>query len=217
MQTDRTHPRRQRRPWSRAQRSIRRRPHDVIDPRGVQTGERCQGTRCDIARNSVRILRIDLYYIEVCNAPKRPLSLVNAEKRGQNMNVANGTWKLNVAKSKYTPGPLPKSATITYEETVDGIKRTGGSVDAGGKTTPFEYNAKYDGKDYPVTGQDLYDTITIKRIDDQTAESTLKKSGKAVSNARRVISKDGKVMTLTVTGTNPKGDKMQNVAIYEKQ
>jgi hypothetical protein len=153
----------------------------------------------------------------VCNAPKRPLSLVNAEKRGQNMNVANGTWKLNVAKSKYTPGPPPKSATITYEETVDGIKRTGGSVDAGGKTTPFEYNAKYDGKDYPVTGQDLYDTITIKRIDDQTAESTLKKSGKAVSNVRRVISKDGKVMTLTITGTNPKGEKMQNVAVYEKQ
>jgi hypothetical protein len=90
------------------------------------------------------------------------------------MKVANGTWKLNGAKSKYTPGPLPKSATITYKETVDGIKRTGGSVDAEGKTTPFEYTAKYDGKDYPVTGPDLYDAITIKRIDDQTTESTLR-------------------------------------------
>ena len=129
---------------------------------------------------------------------------------------ASGTWKLNAAKSKYTPGPPPKSATITYEETADGIKRTGESVDAEGKTTSFEYTAKYDGKDYPVTGSDLYDTITIKRINDQTAEATLKKSGKVVSNARRVVSKDGKVMTLTITGTNPKGEKMHNVVVYDK-
>jgi len=129
---------------------------------------------------------------------------------------ASGTWKLNAAKSKYTPGPPPKSATVTYEETADGIKRTGKSVDAEGKTTSFEYTAKYDGKDYPVTGSDLYDTITLKRINDQTAEATLKKSGKVVSNARRVVSKDGKVMTLTMTGTNPKGEKTHNVAVYDK-
>jgi hypothetical protein len=131
--------------------------------------------------------------------------------------TAIGTWKLNVDKFKYTPGPPPKSATLTYEETADGIKTTGESVDAEGKTTSFEYTAKYDGKDYPVTGSDLYDTITIKRINDQTAEATLKKSGKVVSNARRVVSKDGKVMTLTITGTNSTGKKMHNVAVYEKQ
>jgi hypothetical protein len=132
------------------------------------------------------------------------------------MKVANGTWKLNVTKSTYTPGPPPKSATITFEENGDGIKRTGGSVDAQGKTTPFEYTAKYDGKDYPVAGPDWNDAIALKRIDDQTAESTLKKSGKAVGNARRVVSKDGKVMTLTITATNSKGEKMHNVAVYEK-
>jgi len=130
---------------------------------------------------------------------------------------AIGTWKLNAAKSKYTPGPAPKSATITYQETADGIKRTGESVDADGKTASFEYTAKFDGKDYPVTGSDLYDAITLKRINDQTAEATLKKSGKAVSHARRTISKDGKVMTLTMSGTNPKGQKMHNVAVYDKQ
>ena len=129
---------------------------------------------------------------------------------------AIGTWKLNVAKSKYTPGPSPKSATITYEETADGIKRTGESVDAEGKTTSFEYTAKYDGKDYPVTGSDLYDSITIKRINDQTAEAILKKSGREVSNARRVVSEDGKVITLTITGTSPKGEKMHNVVVYDK-
>jgi hypothetical protein len=130
---------------------------------------------------------------------------------------AIGTWKLNVAKSKYSPGPVPKSATTTYEESGDGIKRTGESVDADGKTTAMAYSAKYDGKDYPVTGSDAYDAITIKRINDRTSEATLKKSGKVVSTARRAVSADGKMMTITITGTDAKGQKMKNTAVYEKQ
>jgi hypothetical protein len=128
-----------------------------------------------------------------------------------------GTWKLNVAKSKYSPGPAPKSATITYEETADGIKRTGESVDAEGKTTSFSYTAKYDGKDYPVSGSETFDAIALKRINDHTSQATLKKSGKVVSDARRVVSKDGKTMTLTINGTNAKGQRTNNVAVYEKQ
>ena len=128
-----------------------------------------------------------------------------------------GTWKLNPAKSKYSPGPAPKSATITYEETADGIKRMGESVDADGNKTTFEYTAKYDGKDYPVTGSDTIDMIALKRINDRTTEATLKKSGKVVSTARRVVSKDGKALTLTITGTNAKGQKMKNIAVYDKQ
>jgi hypothetical protein len=128
-----------------------------------------------------------------------------------------GTWKLNVAKSKYSPGPPPKSATITYQETTEGIRRTGESVDAEGKTTSFEYIAKYDGKDYPVSGSDGYDEIALKQINDRTVEAILKKSGKVVITARRVVSKDGKVMTLTITGTDAKGRKMKNIAVYEKQ
>jgi hypothetical protein len=130
---------------------------------------------------------------------------------------ALGTWKLNVAKSKYSPGPAPKSAAITYEEVADGIKRTGESVDAEGKTTSFMYTAKYDGKEYPVSGSDDFDTIVLKRINDNTTEATLKKSGKVVSTARRVVSKDGKMLTLTISGTNAKCEKMRNTAVYEKQ
>jgi hypothetical protein len=130
---------------------------------------------------------------------------------------ALGTWKLNVAKSKYSPGPAPKSAAITYEEVADGIKRTGESVDAEGKTTSFTYTAKYDGKEYPVSGSDDFDTIVLKRINDNTTEATLKNSGKVVTTARRVVSKDGKMMTLTISGTNAKGEKMHNTTVYEKQ
>ena len=128
-----------------------------------------------------------------------------------------GTWKLNVAKSKYSPGPAPKSATVTYEAAGDGYKRTGESIAADGKKTSFEYTAKYDGKDHPIKGSENFDAIAVKRIDDQNAEATLKKAGKVVANTKRNVSKDGKVLTLTTAGTNAKGEKINNVVVYDRQ
>jgi ABC-type transport system substrate-binding protein len=119
--------------------------------------------------------------------------------------LAIGTWKLNTAKSKYHPGSAPKSATITYEETADGIKRTGESIDADGNKTSFEYTAKYDGKDYPVSGSELFDAIALTRFNDQTVEIALKKSVKVVTTARRFVPKDGKTMKFTISGTNGQG------------
>ena len=128
-----------------------------------------------------------------------------------------GTWKLNVEKSKYSPGPPPKSATITYEETAEGIKRTGETVDAEGKASSFTYTAMYDGKYNPVSGSDLYDQIAMRSVRGLVSEATLKKAGKIVAHVRRVISEDGKTMTLTINGTNAKGKKTRDIAVYDKQ
>jgi hypothetical protein len=128
-----------------------------------------------------------------------------------------GTWKLNLAKSKYNPGPAPKSATFTLEAAEGGVKRTGESTDAEGKKTSYTWTAKYDGKDYPVTGSDRYDAVSLKRIDDHSSEIALKKSGKVITSGKRTLSKDGKVMTLTIATTNAKGEKANNVAVYDKQ
>lgn len=130
---------------------------------------------------------------------------------------ALGTWKLNVAKSKFSPGPPLKSGTVVYEAVGDAIKRTGETVDANGVTTNMQYTASFDGKDYPVTGSPLFDSITTKRVNDNTAEATLKRDGKVVGNGRRVISKDGKSMTITVKATNAEGKQVNNVSVYEKQ
>jgi ABC-type transport system substrate-binding protein len=130
---------------------------------------------------------------------------------------AVGTWKLNISKSKFSPGPPPQSATVTYEETAHGIKRTGEAVNAEGNKTSFDYTAQYDGKDYPVNGNRNADTISLKRVNDRTVESTLKKDGKVVTTVRRVVSPDGKTMTLTITGTNAQGQKVNNVQVFDKQ
>ena len=128
-----------------------------------------------------------------------------------------GTWKLNISKSKFSPGPPPQSATVTYAESGDGIKRTGQAVNAEGNKTSFEYTAQNDGKDYSITGNPNADTISLKRVNDRTVEGTLKKDGKVVTTTRRVVSSDGKTMTLTITGTNVQGQKVKNVQVFEKQ
>ena len=130
---------------------------------------------------------------------------------------ALGTWKLNVAKSKYSPGPAPKSGNLTFEPSGDAVKRTGEQVAADGKKSSLSYTAKMDGKFYPVAGSDLYDEISIEKIDDHNTEASMKRAGKVAVSAKRNISKDGKVMTITITGTNAKGEKINNINVYDKQ
>src|SRR5215475_14454944 len=76
-----------------------------------------------------------------------------------------GTWKLNLAKSKFSPGPPPKSQTVTYEAVGQGYKIAVKGTDAEGKTFEYQFTANYDGKDYPVTGNPDWDTIAFKRFD----------------------------------------------------
>jgi hypothetical protein len=128
-----------------------------------------------------------------------------------------GTWKLDTAKSTYSPGPAPKSNTVTIVAVENGIHLTAHGVDAAGKPTHVEYTAKYDGKDSPVTGVAYADTIALKRIDANTVESTMKKAGTAVMTVRATISPDGKTRTAVFTGKNEKGEEVNNTAVYDKQ
>ena len=77
-----------------------------------------------------------------------------------------GTWKINVAKSKFGPGPAPQSQTTTFEAVADGsIKLTSDGVNADGKAMHTEYVSKFDGQDVPWTGNPNADTAAPKRID----------------------------------------------------
>ena len=128
-----------------------------------------------------------------------------------------GTWKINLAKSKFSPGPAPKSRTLKFEAAADGLKITADIANADGTIQHIQYTAKPDGKDYPVTGDPDRDSTTMKRIDANTTEVLGKKAGKPTVNFRRVVSKDGKTLTITGTGTNAKGQKVNNVAVFDKQ
>lgn len=129
-----------------------------------------------------------------------------------------GTWKLNSAKSKYSPGPAPKSQTLKIEAWgEDGVKYTADGVGADSKPTHSEFQAKYDGKDNAFKGNPDADTIAYKRIDANTIEATTKMKGKVTLKVKVVVSADGKTRTLTQTGTDAKGGTVNNLIVYDKQ
>jgi len=128
-----------------------------------------------------------------------------------------GTWKLNVAKSKYSPGPAPQSNTLKIEASGQEEKVTTEGVNATGTPTMTQYTANFDGKDYPLTGSQNADKVSLKRIDARTTERTDKKGDKVVLTLTQVVSQDGKTMTTTVKGTNAQGQAVDNVTVYEKQ
>ena len=130
-------------------------------------------------------------------------------------NPQMGTWKLNEAKSKLAPGP--KNTTVVYEAAGDQTKVTVDGVDAEGKPTHNEWTGKFDGKDYPVTGDPTSDARSYKQVDDHTLELTVKKDGKATVTGKIVVSADGKTRTVSTTGTDAKGKKVKNTSVYDKQ
>jgi hypothetical protein len=131
-----------------------------------------------------------------------------------------GTWKLNVTKSKYSPGPAPQSLTVKVEPSGQGGEKvTAEFVNADGTRTTTQYTeTNFDGKDYPLTGSQFgADTVSLKRIDKWTTERTDKKGSTVVQTLRRVVSQDGKTMTVTTKGTNAQGQAMNNVGVFDKQ
>ena len=129
----------------------------------------------------------------------------------------SGTWKMDPAKSKYDPGPAAKSITVKIASDADNIKLSSDGIDAAGNPTHVEYTAKYDGKDYPITGAPNADTVAIERIDPNTLQTTVKKAGQVVMTIRTVLSDNGKTRTSTFKGKDAEGHDVNNVVVYDKQ
>jgi hypothetical protein len=129
-----------------------------------------------------------------------------------------GTWKLNLVKSKYSPPELaPKSQTITREAVEGGMKIVTDDVDAQGKATHNEYSARFDGKDYPWTGQANADTISLLRIDDEYYEAIWKLKGEVTITSNTVVSKDGRTLTTTQSGKDSQGRVVLNMTVFDRQ
>ncbi|HLY62875.1 MAG TPA: hypothetical protein VKV95_19185 [Terriglobia bacterium] len=127
-----------------------------------------------------------------------------------------GTWKLNETKSKLAPG-VTKNNTVVYEAAGENVKVTIDGTDSDGKPTHTEWTGKFDGKDYPVTGDATSDTRSYKKVNDRTLSFTAKKGDKATITGRIVISADGKSRTVTTHGTDAAGKKVTGTTVYDKQ
>jgi hypothetical protein len=128
----------------------------------------------------------------------------------------DGTWQLNTAKSKYTPGPGPDKATVTIKSDGETVTvKTDSSFE--GKPIMTSYTAKLDGTPAPLEGSPMADSISVRNVDERTRALRSMKEGKTVGESRATISADGKTITVTGTGVNPKGEKVKFTAVYEKQ
>jgi len=128
-----------------------------------------------------------------------------------------GAWKLNLAKSKYIPGPAPRSQTRTYRFKDNEIFVTIQTVDAHGQRQPaIEFQERYDGKEYPVKGSALGDSLALKRINNYLAEATVLHSGMVVAVTRRIITDNGKTLMLIYQETSSEHP-VDNVIVYDRQ
>lgn len=128
-----------------------------------------------------------------------------------------GTWKLDLAKSTYKPGPAPKSSVVTIEPAGKGLKIAVDAVNADGSPFKWGFTTLRDGKEEaPVSGNPMFDVVTATRESATAGTNVYKKAGKVVMTTKAAISADGKMMTLTSTGTDPKGLALHNVQVYTK-
>lgn len=129
-----------------------------------------------------------------------------------------GTWKLNPTKTKVTGSvSADASATSTISGQENGMKLTYNGVDAAGKPTHLEFDAKYDGKDYSIKGNPAIDTVSIRRINNNTQERLYKKGGKEAWSQHAVVSEDGRTGTVTQKGEDAKGQAFTVITDWEKQ
>jgi hypothetical protein len=138
---------------------------------------------------------------------------------GQEKNPQIGMWKMNIAKSTFSTGTGFKSATSRIEAVGgSGVKHTVDSVYADGTSRRYEYTTTYDGRDMPVVGNSPYgDTTALTHVDANTVRTVYKNKGKVTVIQTSVVSSDGKTRTVTTKGTNPLGQAVNNMSVYDRQ
>lgn len=129
-----------------------------------------------------------------------------------------GTWKLDSAKSKFTPGAGFKDATVTFEAVGDQVKRVMNATTVDGQQIHQEGTIPWDGKDHTIAEPDgSAIMVAVKRVDARHLDVTVKSAGKVVETIQAAVSADGKTLTSTEKGTDPTGKKIDSVQVFNKQ
>jgi hypothetical protein len=134
----------------------------------------------------------------------------------QAADFGTGSWKLNETKSKFSPG-APKSTMVVYVPDGDGVKVTIDGTSFDGSPSHTEWKGKFDGKDYPVTGDSHQSARSYTKVNANTMSFKVKSGDKVVLSGKIVITADGMTRTVTAGGMSADGKKMSYTAVYDKQ
>ena len=128
-----------------------------------------------------------------------------------------GVWRLNPQKSRYPGATCPKRMVIVMACAGNGVRYRSETTYADGHSSRSEYHASYDGKEAIVMGSGgLLLPVSLKCIDANTVVATYKRGGQVVATSRRMVSKDGRKMTITANSPNQSGKNVLSIGVYEK-
>jgi len=126
-----------------------------------------------------------------------------------------GTWKLNLAKSKYET-PAPRSMTVTFAPGAKGYVVTIDAVAADGQAQKWGYTSSFDGSESAVSGNPAIDAV-VARTTGSAGTVEYKKAGKVISTTSSVFAEDGKTLTVTVKSPTAEGRELTTIAVYDRQ
>jgi hypothetical protein len=130
----------------------------------------------------------------------------------------SGLWQLNVAKSKYTPGPAPKSVIVYIQGEGQNRKLTAVGINPAGNALSQAWSEFVeDGKPHPLAGNANVDSQTYRRVDARTINISRLKDGKTVGTATLAVSPDGTTMTFNNSTTQATGRQITETQVYDKQ
>jgi hypothetical protein len=107
------------------------------------------------------------------------------EKGPTGSHALSGSWRATKA-AEFSDSGL----TLTYRSTADGLSMSA--------PTGESYDAKFDGKDYPVKGDRGGSVVSLKRIDERTIEETIKRDNKVTAVSRMTLSSDGQTLNFVI-------------------
>jgi hypothetical protein len=129
-----------------------------------------------------------------------------------------GKWVLDVQRSKYPARARPKSMVIEMETVGQAVRYHSETTYANGRKAQANYSAKYNGQQAVVMGaRGLMLPVSLKKIDRRTVVASYTRLLQVVATSRRVVSSDGRSMTITTISKDQAGKQVTTIGVYEKQ
>jgi hypothetical protein len=128
-----------------------------------------------------------------------------------------GSWRLDVEASIYPLGARPKQMTIEMTLVGNKVQYSSETVYPNGSSMRSKYVSGYDGKEVIVRGTaGMLLPVSLRRLDARTVVATYTRSLRVVATSRRVVSADGRVMTITTSSMDQEGKGVVTIGLYNK-